>query len=489
MSWKLQERIDQLLPRNSFVRGVLALSGGTIGAQAVLLAVSPLLTRLYTPEMFGVAAVFVGVSTVLGTLATWRYEIAIPQADDDQAAASIAVLCLVLTLAMFAFGSVIVLLLREEIVRLFQMKAVAGFLWLIPFFILSMGLYQLLTYWGYRQRQFGKVAQSSVGKNLGMAGVQLLLYPFGAVSLLMGQLMGQFLASLLLLKNTALLFKQKVTRQHMRHNAWRFRKYPLFSSWSGVTGSAAQQAPILMFAALFSPVQAGLYSLANRIVGMPGALVGTAVSNVFLPHAADAWREGRMGELLIEVHQVLTRLAMPAVVVLLLLAPSLFSVVFGSEWREAGYYAQWLTVMLYANFIYSPVSTSFGIMDRQDAGLLLHIGLLSVSVVSIWIGASVYHNTLVTVAFYSVANAVLYLLALVWLHLKAGSTLVALLKPLAASLWRALPMTLPLLLIASFALPPWSVCVLGVTAAFFTFLYYLPLLGQLRQQTKGQEGT
>src|SRR3546814_333391 len=114
-----------------------------------------------------------------------------------------------------------------------------------------------------------------------MASMQLLFYPFGAVSLLVGQLIGQFLASLLLLRSSLLLFRQGVTRRHMRHNAWRFRKYPLFSSWSGVTGSAAQQAPMLMFAALFSPVQAGLYSLAYRIVGMPGSLVGAAVSNVF----------------------------------------------------------------------------------------------------------------------------------------------------------------------------------------------------------------
>lgn len=481
MRVSIKQRFSAMLPNNSFVRGVIALCGGTIGAQVILVAASPILTRLYTPAMFGVAAVFVGFSSILGILATLRYEISIPQADSNQDAASIAALCFGLTVTMFVISGGVVFFFDDFIVYLFHLQQVANFLWLVPLFIFSLGLYQLLTFWNYRQHQFVQVASSTVGKNAGMVGAQLLLYPLGALALLGGQLFGQFIATVLLLFRSPELFRQKFNMETLRHNAWKFRKYPLFSSWSGVTGGAAQQAPVLMFAAFFSPVEAGLYSLSYRIIGLPGALIGTAVGNVFLPHAAEAYLDGQLGGVLAKVHSVLARLAMPGVAVLAVIAPEMFALVFGAEWREAGRYVQWLSIMLYANFVYSPISTSFGIMDRQDAGLLLHAGLLAVSVTSIWVGATVYHSTLVAVALYSVSCAVLYVWALGWLHRKAGNSVMILLSPVASSALRTLPVVVPVWLAIVFPMPLWSVIMLVTLAGLAVVLYYKPLLQELRR--------
>lgn len=477
---KLTSIFKKALPKNTFLRGVIALSGGTVGAQVILIAASPLLTRLYTPEMFGVMAVFVGFSTVLSTLATWRYEIAIPQTENDQAAASLAVLCFSLSLLMFVISGAGVFLFYDAIVPLFGLEEIAGLVWLIPLFILSLGIYQVLTFCNYRQKRFGIVAASTVSKNISTTSAQLVFYTFGPLALLGGQLLGQLISVAVLWRSAFVLIRQKVTLNTIKYNAWRFRKYPMFSSWSGFTGGMAQQAPILMFAALFSPIEAGLYSLAYRMVSLPGSLVGGAVANVFLPHAAEAYRDGALDALLINVHLILARLAMPASVFVAIVAPDLFAFVFGSEWRDAGHYAQWLTMMLYAQFIYSPVSTSFGIINRQDVGLLLHIGLLLVSVSSIWVGSSIYQSTLVTVALYSIANAVLYLWALIWIHGKAGGGISALFAPIWNSVWRSIPIAIPLLMVSFLSLPLWSDLVLYGVAVFFTALYYRPLLQQLR---------
>ncbi|WP_313500554.1 oligosaccharide flippase family protein [Stutzerimonas nitrititolerans] len=481
MLYKLRQRVGRLVPRNTFVRGVLAMVGGAVGTQAIMIAASPILTRIYTPEMFGLAAVFVGFTAIFGTLATWRYELAIPQAENDQAAGNLALLCFALSLCLFVATSLALLFFKVELAALFNLDAIADLLWLIPVYVLTIGISQILTYWHYRKKQFSAVAKAAVSRNAGMVVLQLIFYPFGAAALVTGQFFGQLVSIGTLLCGSAKLFRQKKDVAVIKANARRFRKYPIFSTWSGLTGGAAQQAPTLMFAALFSPVQAGLYSLAFRMVSLPGALVGSAVANVFLPHAADAYREGKLGDLLLKVHSILVPIAIPAVVVLVLLSPALFAFVFGSEWREAGSYAQWLAVMLYANFIFGPVSTSFGIMNKQDAGLLLYVSLLVASLTSIWIGATFFQDTLATIALYSIANAMLYFLALIWLHLQVGSTVVALLKPLACSFLRAIPMALPLLLVVNLTLPLWSVSILVAISIFFTFLYYLPLLKQLRQ--------
>ena len=48
--------LDKLKPKSEFSRNVLTLMTGTTIAQAIPIAISPILTRIYTPEDFGVFA-------------------------------------------------------------------------------------------------------------------------------------------------------------------------------------------------------------------------------------------------------------------------------------------------------------------------------------------------------------------------------------------------------------------------------------------------
>ena len=72
-------------PASASTRHVLTLLTGSGLAQAIALAVSPLLTRLYAPGQFGLFALYLSVVALLAVVATGRYELAIvlPEADDD----------------------------------------------------------------------------------------------------------------------------------------------------------------------------------------------------------------------------------------------------------------------------------------------------------------------------------------------------------------------------------------------------------------------
>ncbi len=64
------------------------LVSGTAFGQVLVLAASPLLTRIYTPADFGVLAVLTGFLGVFGAVGSFRYELAIPLADDEQPSSS-----------------------------------------------------------------------------------------------------------------------------------------------------------------------------------------------------------------------------------------------------------------------------------------------------------------------------------------------------------------------------------------------------------------
>ena len=51
----------------------------TTFAQAIPLAVSPILTRIYSPDEFGVFAIYIAIFYILSSFSTMRYELAIVQ--------------------------------------------------------------------------------------------------------------------------------------------------------------------------------------------------------------------------------------------------------------------------------------------------------------------------------------------------------------------------------------------------------------------------
>ena len=57
--------IQRLKPKSEFSRNVLTLMTGTTIAQAIPIAISPILTRIYSPEDFGLLALFLAVFSIL----------------------------------------------------------------------------------------------------------------------------------------------------------------------------------------------------------------------------------------------------------------------------------------------------------------------------------------------------------------------------------------------------------------------------------------
>jgi O-antigen/teichoic acid export membrane protein len=76
---------NKIFPKSNFTKHVLILVSGTVIAQAISILVTPILTRLYTPEEFGLFAIFVAISSVLGSIANGRFELALllPKVDKN----------------------------------------------------------------------------------------------------------------------------------------------------------------------------------------------------------------------------------------------------------------------------------------------------------------------------------------------------------------------------------------------------------------------
>lgn len=411
----LKARAIRLLPNNTFARSVSVLVGGTAGAQLLMVLASPLLTRLYTPDDFGLLAVYAGLLGVLAVIASLRYELAIPLPEDDQDAANIVVLSLAIVVGMTLLTAILVLVFGNSIAAALGVPKLANLLWLLPLGVFFQGGYKVFNYWAIRTKQFPVIAKTRLRQAFATLAIQLLGAKAGSVSLLSGQAVGQGAGSITLAR--AALKRPEFRRWRWRDvwfSAKRYRHFPLFSTWGGFFNSAGQQLPPLLFASLFSAGAAGLYALAHRVLTMPMSVVGQAVGNVFFSNAAEAYREGRLGPLVSNVHEKLAQIAMPPALVLMVAGPDLFALVFGEQWRSAGEFARWMAPWLYMVFITSPLSTLFSVMEKQAQAMLFQFILLLMRIIAIALGAW-QGDLIVAVTLFSGTSMLCYVGLLVWI--------------------------------------------------------------------------
>lgn len=376
-----------LPPKGGFGRNVLVLVSGTTVAQAIPIAVSPILTRMYTPSDFGMLAVFVAVTTVLGAVSTGRYELAImlPEAEED--AVHLMRVCLYLTAAVSValFGGV--LLARDPISDLLGSPELAGWLFLAPPTVFLTGLFQALNYSNSRRKRYHLMAQASASKAAGGVGVQLVagLINIGAGGLVLGQAASHVFSNGRLIRATR-RFSKGVARDHgrMKSLAVRYKRFPQLSTPAVLANTLSVQLLNVLVSAFYSAATLGSFSLVQRILGMPSSLIGQSVSQVFYQSASEAYRKtGSALTIFDKTSLRMTLLAVPTYAIAFVVAPFAFEVAFGQAWRIAGDYARYLVPFFCIRFIVSSVSTTTSVLERQWRALRWQVGLLMLTVGSL----------------------------------------------------------------------------------------------------------
>lgn len=404
-----KNKLRRILPKNTSARGVSVLVGGTASAQILLLLAAPLLTRLYSPEDFGLLAVYSSLLALISVISSLRYELAIPLPEEDGEAANVAVLCLILVGISTVLTGLTVLLMGSAIAAALDVPPLAGFLWLLPVGVMLTGFYSVFNYWTMRGKQFTTLAKTKLFQAVGTIAIQLSAFKLGGIALLLGQVAGQGIGiktlGLPALKNA--VFKQ-VRWAGIKKAACRYKKFPIFLTWDGFLNTTGSQLPPLLFAYFFSPMAAGLYALAHRVLNLPMTLIGGAVGQVFFANGANAYRNKNHGPLVSQFQEKLIHIGAPPAVLLILVGPDLFSILFGEAWRQAGDFARWMAPWLFFNFVYSPLSALFAIMELQKQVVLLQLILVTFRTLAIGAGAFL-GDLLVSVALFSAVSALCYL--------------------------------------------------------------------------------
>ena len=375
------------ITKNTFIRAVAVLIGGSAIAHGITAVALPVLTRLYTPADFSVLAVFSGILSVVSVAACLRFDIAVSIPEHDVDAVNLLALA-VLCAGLFAAAALLVVILAPAwVTGILKQPRIEPYLVMLPVGIFLAGAYSALQMWFVRNRQFALIARSRVAQSAASAGTQvglgaLAITPIG---LLVGFVMNTGVACIGLGYR---FWRDKRSRGAQVAASWTgmtamakaYQRYPKFSTFEALFNSAAIQVPIIIIAALASGPEAGYLALAMAVMQAPMALFGTAIGQVFVSKAPAEFRAGRLGSFTAEVFGGLLKAGAGPIIAAGILAPMAFPLIFGVTWERAGWLVAWMTPWFVFQFLSSPLSMVLHVVGQQRTALLLQLAGLLVRV-------------------------------------------------------------------------------------------------------------
>lgn len=461
---------------HSFRGDVTRLVSGTVVAQLVSILAAPLLTRFYAPDAFGAAALFVSITGILGVVACMRYEFAIVLPREDWEAANLLAVSLLFPPMIAIVTTVVIWLSRGLVVDLLNIPELESFLWLIPIAVCIGGISTALNYWNTRTRQFARLSFNRVLVGLVTTGTMLGAGFAGyatagtkIATTVLGTLVATSLLGWQIWRSDGKFLLQSIQWRQVIHGIKRYSKFPLVSTWSAFLNTTSWQLPPLVLAVFFSPTVVGYYSLGLRLVMMPMSLVGASISQVFFQRASEARANGTLPTLVEQTFQWLVQISLFPLLTLMLIGQDLFVVAFGFEWKEAGAFAQILSVLMFMQFIFSPISTLTNVLERQEIGVLRNIVLLILTALSLAIGGLVGSARLALILL-SVSGSLLYISIMQFIIRLSGVDLIVPVHILLATGIKWLPVGLLLILMQ---IADMHTNVLIITAALFMTIYYV----------------
>ncbi|MBK1988485.1 oligosaccharide flippase family protein [Sphaerospermopsis aphanizomenoides BCCUSP55] len=468
--------------KTSFAGDVLKLVSGTAFAQVLTILASPFLTRLYGPEAFGKLAIFLSVTSIIGVIICFRYELAIMLPETDEEAANLLGLSLVFVVLISVLTIPIVWLGQSVLLELLKDPTLSRFLCLVPPMVFFSGMAQALNYWNSRTKYFGRLSMARVCQSVTTTGIQLgsgyTGYATGG-TLIVASVVGLAMSTLILggqiWHDDGKFLRTSINWNRMLAGLRRYSKFPIYGIWSALFNTISFQLPVLMLSNFFPSTVVGYYALSNRLLSLPMSIIGATFSQVFFQRATKAKSEGHIVEVFEVSLKYLLILGIFPFLALTLVGDDIFTVFLGKNWTEAGVYSQILALWIFLVFVGSPVQTLIEVLERQEIELFFNIFLLISRWLSLFIGG-LFGNARFTLILFSMTGVIAWLWIIIWLISNAGLSR----KRITIFLIKKLVFCLPFLIIISlakwvFELSPFVIVALYIGSII---IYYLFCVGR-----------
>ena len=392
---KLSKRVKHILSL-SLVKDTLKLSSSNILLFFLPLLITPVLSRLYTPDDYGEWGIFSSVYMIVNYVLFMSYENAIVKSNDDNEIPDLCALCII-----WAFGVIFSLCFLFGIGYVLNISFFTSY----PRFdllvlLLCVGCLQNLSNaLANRFQYFGAMSISNIVNGFAQAGFRILFGMAAIVisGLIVGVVLAHTIAALVLIFTLREIIKvvnfKQISFSGIKRVAVQYKKFPLFDAPANLLKFASFQLVVIILALYFTRAEIGCYSMIHQFVLLPVSFVGSAISNVYyrkVSVVADIPSEIR--KLTMQVGKITAGMCMlPAL--FLILGGDRFLVWFlGNQWTTAGMMALCMSISSIAIILTEALIPIYRTLNLQNIRFRFELFQLVFSLGGLIIVCAVSHN-------------------------------------------------------------------------------------------------
>lgn len=404
-SWNLYAKAKN----SAFIKNLLVVMSGTALAQVLGFALSPIISRIYSPTDFGIFGSFYAILGVIAAGITLEYSQALMLPKKKEDAFGLFVISCLLTLLIGGLF-LLICIAAPGFILSFIKDSNGWILVLLIVGIVGAGINLTFQSWCIRVKAFKHTSASQVIRSLSANGTQLGLgfLKGGPIALIFGVILGNILATLSLTR--VVLRESKALWSYTRLNrlwqlAKEYRDFPIYSASTNMINSLSVGLPIFLLTHFYGIAVAGAYAFGIRIIQAPMELVLRALRQVLYQKASETYNEGGLlVPLYLKITGGLFAIGALPSIILIIWAPQIFTWIFGIQWYTAGVFARSLVLWLLFMFCNLPAVLFSRIIRMQQKMFLFNQSLLITRASALVIGG-MYLSASQTVFLFSVVGA------------------------------------------------------------------------------------
>ncbi len=407
--------------RSEFSKNILTLVSGTAISQAIVLALSPVISRMYTPFEFGVFGTYMSIVSAIAIFSAGRYELAIVLPEKDEEAINLFAIAflinILVSICSFIISLVVILFFSVK----FQLSEnIIFWLYFLPLFVFSIGCYQILSNWANRKKNYKSISYYRISNSMITASTNIGLgvLKSGSTGLLMGNLLGNILSVFVFwgsLFSEIRSLSKYVNLKRISDVASQYKKFPLTNSFQAASDIFQINGVIYFISYFFSQAVVGSFSYTIRVLQAPMNFIGGAIAQVFYQEASSLKNQNKdISGLLSSTMKKSALIGLPVPVILMLFGPEIFAFVFGEQWKEAGEYARILSPWFLFDFIRATVSQVVFVTGSQSRLLLFSLIGNGIVILSMLYGGMISHDVRQGFILFSALQSLLTIYILFW---------------------------------------------------------------------------
>jgi O-antigen/teichoic acid export membrane protein len=353
--------IRQYFEKNEFIGHVTTLLTGTVLASLIPILFSPLIARLYTPDQFGVFALFTAGLGIFVNVVGGRYEMAVLLPKRDSDSKGLIGLTVSVSFLVCALLLLVVYLFSDAIISALGLGELSGLIYFIPPVIWLMSMFKPLNFWLSRHKAFKKASAAKVVQ--GITGAVFTVI-FGLMAFENGLILG-FATGWVLFVTLLWYFFGRTGSDSIGSIQWanlptlakEYIQFPAYNVIGTLANDIAQHLSLFLIGMFFAAEELGHFNFSRQYVFVPLSLVAVSVSNVYFQRiSANISAGNSLKSEFLRLVAILGGAALTFSVLLFFAGEWIFTLVFGEKWQFAGEILSILIFSYAIKFVVSPLS-------------------------------------------------------------------------------------------------------------------------------------